>query len=124
MNTIKINGRELILSPRKSGDVLQLVEATQDLEQTNTLGMITAAQVVNDSLKATYMNIMAGFDQLGWIKKFKKIKETKDYVKYKLGATTYLINELTQQELSDACQNVFDLEGIKKKEPLKDQENP
>lgn len=121
--TIKINGRDLILSPRKAKDLLTLVEAIQDLEQTNTIGMITASQIINDSLKATYIDMMEGFDQLGLIKKFKKLKETKHYAKYYTGASSYLLGLLSAEKLSETCDVILTMEGSKKKEMTPEKEN-
>lgn len=123
INTIKINGRVLTLSPRKAKDVLALAEASQGVEQTTSYNMITAAQIVNDSFKATYLNILQEVKNINIFKKFGCIKESKDYSIFMKNGVSFILEKLTSEELSHACTLVLELEGIKKKEITTAEEN-
>lgn len=115
MKTVAILGRDLVLSPRKAKDVMALAEAASTTTQDGISGMLFAAQVVNDSLKATYQNMMVGFESLSLLKKWKKVKETKNYAVFYKNGIPLLLDNLSGEELTEACNAVIELEGGKKK---------
>lgn len=93
-----IKGKKYILSPRKTKDVLDLVEASKNQEENNLSSFIIMAQVICDSSKATYKN-------LSFLKKIftKRI------------SLKYLLVNLSAQEIQDYFNEVIELEGGKKK---------
>lgn len=109
-----LNRRKYVLSKRKAKDVLDLAKESKEYEypkenepitekQLDNL-LVLMAQVINDSLKATYMNLPL------WRKVF-NLK----YRKFFKGAASLLIINLPEDELTTYYLEVLELEGGKKK---------
>ena len=109
-----LNNKEYVLSKRKAKDVLDLAKESKEYdypkegepvteEQLNHL-LVLMAQVISDSLKATYMNLPL------WRKVF-NLK----YRKFLKGAASLLIINLPEDELTTYYLEVLELEGGKKK---------
>jgi hypothetical protein len=93
--TVTISGREYTLSERRAYDVMELVVALEKAQATSDGGLnnvLSMAQIVRDSLKATYL-------KLGKIRGFRYRKLTEPE-----GITTLL-------------ESLEELEGTKKKIP-------
>lgn len=99
-----IDGRQYILTPRRASDVLNLVVAVEKNEKPdNVSNLLTIAQIVRDSLKATYLS-------------FGKIRGWR-YRQFLGSAGIILIlDSLSTEELMNAYQSVMELEGSKKKQ--------
>jgi hypothetical protein len=99
-----INEKEYILSPRKTKDVLDLVEACKNLEESNSSSFVIMAQVICGSLKVTYKKLPF----------FRRIFSRKVTLKY-------LLANLSTLEISNAFNEVIELEGGKKKVVVENQ---
>lgn len=104
-----INGKELILSPRKAKDVLDLAAACEGKEETNLASIVVMAQIINDSLRATGLKLS----------KFKRWR----YTKFINGATNYILANLSANELLEAYTQVMEIEGNKKKVEAKERQS-
>lgn len=109
-----LNNKEYVLSKRKARDVLDLAKESKEYdypkegepvteEQLNHL-LVLMAQVISDSLKATYMNLPL----------LKKVFNWK-YRKFLKGSASLLIISLSEDELTGYYLDVLDLEGNTKK---------
>lgn len=113
-----MNLNKLHLSVRKAQDVLILAGEclnkefpASDKQITKEMLMNEAlyiAQVVNDSLKATYINLMKSRNP------FKQLRAL-NYKKFYDGATVFIMEVCSQEEITLAYQKVMELEGVKKK---------
>jgi hypothetical protein len=101
--TIRIEGRDYTLSQRRAVDVLDLSAVVQkEGEPDAMMNLLRMAQVVCDSLKATAL-------QLGRIRGYRYRRFVGK------GGVQALIESLSLQEISDACERVAEAEGLKKK---------
>jgi hypothetical protein len=127
---MKINGKELKLSPRKTADFYVLVETAKNDE--GLPDFLYRAQVISDSFKATYINMTAGIDGLNFFKRYKKLKAAQDYkmfydgqLKFKrtsISSSQYIINFLSTQEIIKYSDEVLQLDGLSDKKKVV--ENP
>lgn len=100
---MRINGEEYVLSQRRAVDYIELGLATSKHEEPDQLSnTITMAKVVCDSLKATYF-------RLGMLRGFRYRRFLKPE------CVTWLLESISTSDLYDACGDVSDLEGLKKK---------
>jgi hypothetical protein len=102
-----IDNREYILSPRLAVDVLTLAEFAKRKDKSLTVleEAQILAQVVSDSLRATYVKLGR---IRGW--RYRKFAST--------SGRSFLINRLSMQEIGEAFIYVKEeLEGDKKKAP-------
>jgi hypothetical protein len=95
---MKINGKDYELSPRKAKDVLDLTEACKDQEESNLSGFVVMTQVICDSLKATRQGLPF----------LKRLFTKKITVKH-------LLAQLSTLDISNAFNEIVELEGGKKK---------
>ena len=112
---IVIKEKEFILSARKTRDVLALGEVSDESKKSPTSGMIIMAQIVNDSLKATYINKSNGLSNLPFSKKIKTLFDMRKYRIFVTSGINIIIENLDGASLSKACEKVLELEGVKKK---------
>ena len=95
---MKINGKEYELSPRIAKDVLSLTEACKEQEDNYLFGVTVMAQVIRDSLGATYK-------RLPFLKRCFTKKIT----------LKQILENLSISEITNYFNEVVELEGGKKK---------
>ena len=110
--TIQIRGREYILSERRAYDVLELTAVAQKkTDPDTTTNVVMMAQVLSDSLKATYQ-------RLGRVRGF-------PYRQYTGKAGIRLLLEsLSMSQLQAAVEMIAEVEGLKKKATTPAEANP
>ena len=96
----------LQLSKRKSGDSLNLIAFSKELEDNAQSLFIMYCYMINDSLKATYKNI-------SWLNIFKKLS----YFRFRKPCLSYFLNNYSIDEIAKMKEELDEIEGNKKKVP-------
>lgn len=116
---MRLNGRELILSPRKTEDHYALIDAVKNNPELPEL--LYRAQMINDSLRATYINMTEGIDKLSFWNRYKKLKAAVEYQMFYTGkrgqisSVQYIIHYLEPQQIIQYFTEILELDGLDKK---------
>lgn len=97
-----LNGRTYVLSPRRAADVLELAHAAEKMGGSGIDDLMTLAQAVSDSLRATGLS-------LDPVRRFKY----RPFVRKR--GVMLLLDGLSTAQLGAAYMGVVELEGGKKK---------
>lgn len=107
---MKWEGKELKLSPRKVFDILALRKAIEDKSYSDAVGTMAMANTINDSLKATYLNLVHGIRNASYFQKIKLWRESRKYKPFFKGCPGKILEAFATQELKEIFQEVIKLE--------------